>query len=143
FKQLKNVILSDFHGIRAEKEIEFVRFNNNHIYLKFTGIDTKEDASKYKGFRVQIPEEQIFPLPEGVYYQFQLLGLRVCDEEKGYLGMLRNIIETGANDVYVIDSENYGEILIPAIKQVVRNIDLEENVMQIRLLPGLVDFDSK
>jgi 16S rRNA processing protein RimM len=143
FEQLNGVILSDFHGVRAQEEIEYVKFNNNHIYLKFAGIDTKEEAVKYKGAYVQISEGQLFPLPEGVYYQFQLLGLRVFDAEKGCLGILRDIIETGANDVYVIDSEDYGEILIPAIKQVVRKIDLEEGVMQICLLPGLVDFERK
>ena len=78
-------------------------------------------------------------MPEGYFYHFQLQGLSVYDVEKGLLGELTDIIETGANDVYVVDSPQYGEILIPAIKDVILAVKLEEKLMEINLLPGLIE----
>lgn len=78
------------------------------------------------------------PLPAGRYYRHQLIGLRVIDAEHGELGVLAQILDTSANDVYLVRSERYGEILIPAISDVVQQVDLEHKQIQVKLLPGLL-----
>ncbi|HZK00776.1 MAG TPA: ribosome maturation factor RimM, partial [Tissierellaceae bacterium] len=81
----------------------------------------------------------VYPLPEGYYYHFQLEGMDVYDDKLGHLGKLTDVLETGANDVYIVKSEKYGEILIPAIKQVIKAVDVETNIMRVELLEGLID----
>ena len=106
--------------------------------MKFQGIESIEEAAKYRNSFLNVSIDELYPLPDGSYYQFQLIGMKVDDLEKGYLGQLTDILETGANDVYVIRSEVYGEILVPAIKEVICNVDVTQNRMQIKLLPGLL-----
>jgi 16S rRNA processing protein RimM len=138
FNNLENITISR-QGKIEEMTIEKVKPYNNLFLLKFAGIDTKEKADEYRGALLMVDENQVFPLPEGYYYQFQLIGLQVYDQEKGLLGQLKDIIETGANDVYVVQGEKYGEVLIPAIKQVILDVDLEQKQMQVKLLPGLIE----
>lgn len=116
--------------------------HNDLLLLGLDGIDSREDALDLRGAYLCVPEDQVFPLPEGEYYYFQLVGLRVYDSQRGYLGDLTDILETGANDVYVVQSPQYGEILLPAIKQVIKKIDLQENTMQVDLLEGLIDDEE-
>lgn len=109
------------------------------LLMKLEGIDDLETAQTYRQAWLGVEEKDIFPLPPGYYYQFQLMGLAVYDIEKGYLGILKEVLETGANDVYAVDSEIYGEILLPAIQQVILEINLEEKKMTVKLLDGLLD----
>ncbi|MBO8158650.1 ribosome maturation factor RimM [Thermosyntropha sp.] len=138
FKKLKKVRLCG-SKINMEFEVEEAREHNNLYLLKFKGIESKEEAAKYKNAFLMIDESEVYPLPEGYYYHFQLKGLEVYDEEKGFLGELTDILETGANDVYVVVSEQYGEILLPAIKEVIKEVDLKNNKMEVKLLPGIID----
>jgi 16S rRNA processing protein RimM len=119
--------------------IDGVKAHKNYYLFKFSGIDTVEVARGFQNVILQIDESELYPLPEGYFYHFQLRGLSVYDEKKGLLGELKDIIETGANDVYVVDSPQYGEILIPAIKEVILAVKLEEKRMEIKLLPGLIE----
>lgn len=137
FDQLKEVIL-DTGRVREKASIESCKQYKQQQLIKFTQIDNLEAARQYRGALLKIPSEQVYPLPEGYYYHFQLQGMKVEDIELGFLGDLQEILETGANDVYVISSREYGELLIPAIKEVVLNVDLELNCMQVSLLPGLI-----
>jgi len=137
FKQLKRVIL--WHqGMGKEVAVEASRPYKAVHLLKLEGIDSREEAQLYQNALLKIEESELYPLPEGYYYHFQLQGLSVYDEEKGLLGELTDILETGANDVYVVKSREYGEILLPAIKEVILDIDLEEKKMLVKLLPGLI-----
>jgi 16S rRNA processing protein RimM len=108
------------------------------LLMKLQGIDTLDEAVLYRNQFLSVDASEIYPLPEGHYYHFQLLGMRVDDLDRGYLGELTDILETGANDVYVVKSPNYGEILLPAIKKVILKVDPDNNRMQVKLLPGLV-----
>lgn len=137
FKELKQVYVSH-RGAVEEMLVEDARPYEQSYLLKLKGIDTREDAQDYRHALLQVGPDQLYPLPEGYYYHFQLQGLSVYDVEKGLLGKLTEILETGANDVYVVKSEEYGEILLPAIKEVVLDVDLEAGTMQVRLLPGLI-----
>jgi len=109
------------------------------LLMKLEGIDDLETAQTYRQAWLGVEEKDVFPLPPGYYYHFQLVGLAVYDIEKGYLGILKEVLETGANDVYAVDSEVYGEILLPAIQQVILEINLEEKKMTVKLLDGLLD----
>ncbi len=141
FKSLKTVSVDGLRDVK-ELEVEAVRFHNRQVLIKFRGVDAIESADLLKGGLLMVDETDVFPLPEGYYYHFQLMGLIVTDEEHGELGPISEIIETGANDVYVVHSLRYGEILIPVIPQVVLNIDLKAKNVQVKLLPGLIDQEN-
>lgn len=111
------------------------------VLVKISGVESKEDAQTFRGALLMVEEKDVYPLPEGVYYHFQLKGLDVYDSQHGYLGKLTDILETGANDVYLVKSPKHGEILIPAIRDVINSIDLEQGEMKVTLLPGLLDLE--
>ena len=138
FEKLKQVMVNKNGQISVAK-IEKVKVNHNMLLVKFSGINSKESAQEIRGSLLQIEESELYPLPEGYYYHFQLTGLKVIDVHRGFIGILADILETGANDVYLIKSSEYGEVLIPAIKEVIKIIDLENQSMQVELLPGLID----
>ena len=109
---------------------------SNQVILKLEGIDSPEAARELVGQWLTAPPETSPQLPAGEYFHYQLLGLRVVTEEGEGLGEISEILQTGSNDVYVVSGEK-GELLIPAISQVVRNIDLDNQLMMVNLLEGL------
>ncbi len=141
FKSLKQVHIN-YKGQISTKAVEAVKNHGQGWLLKLSGIDDKETADQYRGSLLQVDETEVYPLPEGSYYHFQLQGLKVFDKQRGFLGELTDIIETGANDVYVVESASYKEILIPAIKQVIVSIDLQAKTMLVDLLPGIIDDEG-
>ncbi|MGE5544414.1 MAG: ribosome maturation factor RimM [Bacillota bacterium] len=122
-------------------QIESYRSYKQFLLFKFAGIDTVEEAAGLVRGLLKVDEDEVYPLPEDTCYIFQLLGLEVDDLVKGYLGVVTDVLQTGANDVYVIKGERYGEVLIPAIKDVVIDIDLAQGRMKVKLLPGLINED--
>ncbi len=118
------------------------RPHNDGIIFGFEGVSTPERAAKYTGKMVFVPAEGRPPLPEGEYYHHQIIGLEVFDETDQRLGLVSEILETGANDVYVVKNSAGREILLPALEKVVLKIDLERQMMKVHLLPGLVEEDD-
>ncbi len=114
------------------------RVHGGNILLAFNGIDTPEEAGRLRNQWVYVPAEDRPPLPEGEYYHHQLMGLQVKNEDGSDLGKITSILETGANDVYVVRSESGKEVLLPAIQSVILGIDLENGQMLVHLLPGLL-----
>lgn len=110
--------------------------HSNQVILKLEGIDSSESARDLVGQWLTAPPETSPQLPEGEYFHYQLIGLRVITSEGEELGEISEIIETGSNDVYVVSGEK-GELLVPAIAQVVRNVDLANQVMVVSLLEGM------
>ena len=106
------------------------------VSLRLHGLDTRTAASLLVGEWVTVAEETAPPLPEGEFFHFQLLGLRVVSLQGEELGSLTEIIQTGSNDVYLVSNDK-AEILIPALSQVVRKVDLEAGVMVVELIEGL------
>ena len=106
--------------------------------LKFDGIDNINDIEKYKGCSLWIPREEGQELGEDEYYIADLLGMNVVLEDGTEFGTLKDVMETGANDVYIINSKEHGEVLLPAIKECILNVDLESNTMTIHLMKGLI-----
>ncbi len=88
---------------------------------------------------IRIPFDEADPLPAGEYYYWQILGLRVRTIEGEYLGEVSQILETGANDVYIVRTDDGEDLLIPAIRSVIQKIDLEHGVIEIEVIPGLLD----
>ncbi len=115
------------------------RPHNDGLLLGFEGITTSEQASKYRATMAYVPMEDRPALPDGEYYHHQVIGINVFAETGKELGVLTEIIETGANDVYVVKPAEGREILLPALKDVILNVDLVTKTMRVHLLPGLLD----
>ena len=137
FLELDYVLLDTGRELR-KLEIKNVKFFKNLVILKFKGVDNINDIEKYKGRDLWIPREEGQELEEDEYYIADLLGMSVVLEDGQESGTLKDVMETGANDVYIIDSAEHGEVLLPAIKECILDVDLEKNVMTIHLMKGLI-----
>ena len=100
-------------------------------------VKDRSHAETLHGLLLTVPREYVESLPEGSYYHFQLLDLRVYDEEGEYLGKIKEILSTGSNDVYVVGVEGRRDLLVPALEDVVREVDLDEGRMVVLLPEGL------
>ena len=136
FKKLNKVTL-DNGKERRELEIASVKFFKNLVILKFKGIDNINDVEKYKKAPLYVTREDAVPLGENEYFIADLIGLKVISDEGEALGILDDVLQTGANDVYVVKCDNGEEILVPAIKDCVKNVDIEGKEITLHLLPGL------
>lgn len=108
-----------------------------HARLALAGITTREAAEELRNLFVEIPQSEVAPLPEGQFYHFQIVGLRALTEAGEDLGTVADVITTGANDVYLVQGPR-GEILIPAIEDIVRSIDLEAGTLTVAPPTGLL-----
>ena len=117
--------------------INSIRSHGNLLLIKFDSIDDPETAGQYRNNLVFVRVDDRPKLPQDEYYHHQLLGLRVVNDEGQKLGILEGILETGANDVYLVRTNDGSEILLPAIKSVILDIDLERSVMLVHLISGL------
>ena len=138
FKRLKTVMLKTERGQREVKLLS-VRFFKNMVIVKFEGIETPEEAQKYKGATLWIGRDQAVPLRKNEYYQADLIGLAVITEEGEELGTLTDVLETGANDVYVVENAEGKELLLPAIPDCILDVNVEEKRMLVHMLEGLLD----
>lgn len=136
FKKLKKVLL-DTGRERLEMEVQSVRFFKQFAIVKFKGIDNINDVEKYKGKSLFVSRENAVRLKKDEYYIADLIGMEVFTEE-GRFGVLKDVMETGANEVYIINSDEHGEVLIPAIRQCILDVDVEAGRMKIHLLEGLI-----
>ena len=125
FLDLEYVLLDTGKELRR-LDIKNVRFFKNLVILKFDGIDNINDIEKYKGRDLWIPREEAQELDEDEYYIADLLGMKVLLEDGSEFGTLKNVMETGANDVYIVDSVEHGEVLLPAIKECILDVDIEQ-----------------
>lgn len=142
FKKLKQVVL-DTGKEKVELKIAGVKFFKNMVILKFEGIDNINDVEPYRKKSLYVTRENAVPLKKDEYFIADLIGLRAVSDEGEELGEICNVMQTGANDVYVIGREGKEELLVPAIKECVKNVDLAGGVMEIHLLPGLREANAK
>jgi len=117
--------------------VESMRQQKNVLVVKFSGVDNRNRAESIKGKLLEIYETDVFPLAEGEYYQFELMGLTVLSSGGDLLGTITEIISTGSNDVFVVQKDD-SEILIPDLRHVVEQVDLENKTMIVELIPGLI-----
>lgn len=137
FKKLKKVIL-DTGREQMTLEIQSVKFFKQFVILKFKGIDNINDIEKYKGKSLFVDRENAVRLKKNEYFVADMIGMSVFTEDGEMFGTLKDVMKTGANDVYVVQTEAHGEVLIPAIGQCILNVDTEQGSMTVHLLEGLV-----
>ncbi|GFI46348.1 ribosome maturation factor RimM [Lachnospiraceae bacterium] len=138
FKDLKEVLL-DTGSEKLALEIESVRFFKQFAIVKFKGCDDISHVEKYKGKSLLVTRENAVALEEGEYFIADLIGIQAISQDGALKGRVKDVITTGANDVYEILLEDGRVLLLPAIKECVLGVDLEEGVMKIRLLEGLLE----
>ncbi|MBN1994611.1 MAG: 16S rRNA processing protein RimM [Anaerolineae bacterium] len=136
FKTTEWVYLGDQFEATAYR-LESFRWHKQNVLLTLAGVTDRTQAEQLKGQFVQVPVEQAVPLPEDAYYFYQLIGLDVVTIAGQHLGIVTDIVETGANDVYVVEHDGQ-EILLPAIADVVKSIDLETGQMVVEVIEGLI-----
>jgi 16S rRNA processing protein RimM len=114
------------------------RWHKQNVLLSFAGITDRNKAEQLIGQFVQIPVEDAVALPEGSYYLYQIIGLQAVTTDGMPLGVVTEVIETNANDVYVVKKDEGKDILLPAIPDVIRSIDLDQGTMTVELIDGLI-----
>lgn len=117
--------------------IEYVESKPKGLVFKFEGIDTREDAERIANHDLVIPAEEAVELPEDEYWVDDIIGMDVVTLSGDHIGRVTDVLRTGSNDVYVVNNSN--EHLIPAIKEVVKKISLEDRKITIEPIPGLLD----
>lgn len=122
-------------------DVESVRFHQGTVLLKFSGDDDRDAAEARRGQKLYVPEDEAIPLEEGEYFIHDLIGLEAYDEAGISLGKLVEVLETGANNVFVIKG-TAGEILLPDIPDVIREIDFDAGRLIVALMPGLGDSQT-
>ena len=138
FKKLKQVIL-DTGKEQQELTITQVKFFKNMVILKFKGFDNINDVEKWKGMPLYVTRQNAVKCEEDEYFIADLIGLAVTSDEGEELGELCDVLSTGANDVYVIRKPGRKELLLPAIKECILDVDMENRDMHVHVLPGLMD----
>ena len=137
FERLKEIIV-EIRGKRETFHIQKVAFHKQFVLLIVKEITDINVAELYKNGRILISDAMAIPLGEDEYYNRDLYGLKVVTEEGEELGEITEIFPTGSNDVYVVKKDGKGkELLLPAIKDCIKNVDLENGVMTVKLLEGL------
>lgn len=139
FKELEEVTLDTGKEFITLK-IQGVKFFKQMVILKFEGYDHIEDIEKYKGKDLWIRREQAVKLEEGEYFIADLIGLAVKAEDGQSLGRLKDVLKTGANDVYVVEMDSGKELLIPVIPDCIIKVDLDSGEVIVHLLDGLLDL---
>ena len=137
FDELKKVYIRRNKALK-EIQIEEVKYHKNMVLIKFKGIDKVEDAEILRNSYLEVDRENAIELEEGEYFIADLIGMNVLTEENEELGKLEDIFNTGSNDIYVVKNNEGKQILLPAISEVVKEINLKENKIVVHLLEGLV-----
>ena len=136
FKKLKEVIMDNGRE-RLNLEIEGVKFFKQYAILKFKGFDSINDIEKYKSAKLYIKREQAVPLKKDEYFIADLIDMEVVTEDEEHFGVVKDVLVTGANDVYIVTRDDGTEVLLPAIKECVRNIDMEQGRITVHIMDGL------
>lgn len=139
FRRLKEVVL-DTGREKINLEIEGVKFFKQFVILKFKGLDNINDIEKYRQKSLYVTRKNAVRLQRDEYFIADLIGLKVQDEDGTELGTVKDVIETGANDVYEAEMADGRSLLLPAIKQCILNVDVENGMMQVHVLEGLLDL---
>lgn len=137
FKKNTQLLLDTKKEGLVQLKVSQVKFFKQFVILKFEGYDSINDIERYKGCSLLVTRENAVKLEKDEYFIADLYGIKVIDENGEPVGILKEVYETGANDVYIISRENMDDLLIPAIKQCILDVDIKENIMKVHLLEGL------
>ncbi|CDA68866.1 ribosome maturation factor RimM [Clostridium sp. CAG:510] len=139
FKKLKQVYLDTGKELLS-LEIEGVKFFKQMVILKFKGYENPDDVMKFRQKELWIDRKDAVRLSKDEYFIADLIDMDVCDEEGKLIGTLKDVISTGANDVYAVETPEGKEVLFPAIKQCVLDVDTEARKMTVHVMEGLLDL---
>lgn len=135
FKKLKEVILDTGKETQL-LHIQQVRFFKNMVIVKFKEVQSINDVERLRGKSLYVTRENAVKLQKDEYFIADMIGIQVVSDEGEDLGILQDVMQTGANDVYVVEKDGE-ELLIPAIKDCILSVNVEEGKMEVHLLPGL------
>lgn len=143
FKKAKNLILFNREDVEPSEPLDIrkvtsVKFFKQFVLLKLEGVDTMDDALKLRNYFLYVSRKDAVKCEKDEYFIADLYGLDVFDEEGNKLGTLKEVYQTGANDVYEIEKEDNTTFLIPAIHECVKNVDIMNNKMIIHVMEGLL-----
>ena len=137
FKNLDNVFLRNKNS-QTILNVEKIRIKKDTVVLKLKDIENLEEAKMIVGSFLEVERKNAVKLSKDTYFIFEIIGLEVYSENNIFLGKVENIISTGSNDVYVVGRKDKEELFIPAIHDVVKNIDLEKKRITINMVDGLI-----
>lgn len=138
FLDLEEVLL-DTGSELLKLKVEYCKFFKKFVFVKFEGLDDINEVEKYKRCPLLVTRENAVELEEDEYFVADLLGMTIVDDSGVTVGKLENVIATGANDVYEVLTEDGGRILLPAIKECILDVDMDEGIILVHLLKGLAD----
>ena len=137
FNDLKTIFI-EINKELKEFKIEEVKYHKNNVLIKLEGINDINDTEKYKNCYVKIDRKNAVKLPKDTYFIIDLIGIEVFTEDNLFLGKIVDVFPTGSNDVYVVKDELGKQILLPAISEVIKNVDITNKKMIVKLIKGLV-----
>lgn len=129
FKKLKTAFFDDGTSL----QVESVRYHQQFVVLKFVGLDDRNSIEHLRDRLIKIERKDLIPLPEGHYHIFDIIGLKVYNEQEECLGTISDVLQTGSNDVYIVEQKDKQPLLIPGLKSVVLNIDIASGKMIVKL----------
>ena len=138
YSKLKEVLLGEGYNAPV-LHVEGVKYQKNVAIVKFKEYSTLNDVEKLKGQKLFVTRKNAVKLSKDEYFVADLIGMRVVDESNGIGGILKDVMQTGANDVYIIDLDDNRELLLPAIKDCILNVDFDKGIIKIRILDGLLE----
>ena len=137
FNNLEKIYIKNKSG-QTEYKIQEVKYHKNMVLIKFEGIENPEQADLLRNSYLIVDREKEEPLEPGRYYIVDMIGLDVFIDNNEYLGKLEDIYNTGSSDIYVVKNELGKQVLLPAIEDVIKNIDMDNKKVIVHLIPGLV-----
>ena len=138
FDDLKEVILDTWKE-QLILHVTSVKYFKNMVILKFKEFDNINDIIPYKGMDLLVTRENAIPLEEGEYYIADIIGSKVITDEDKILGTLTDVLQTGANDVYVVKTKDGKEVLLPSIEECILDRDIENKIVKVHIMKGLLD----
>lgn len=139
YKKIKEVIL-DNGKEQKTAHIEQTKFFKQMVIVKFREYNTMDEAEKLRGYELYVTREHAIPLKKNEYYIADLIDMQVLTDEGAALGVIEDVLQTGANDVYVVQQPSGKEILLPAIRDCILSVDVPEKKMTVHILDGLLDL---
>lgn len=139
YKKIKEVIL-DNGKEKKTAHIEQTKFFKQMVIVKFKECNSMDEAEKLRGYELYVTREHAIPLKKNEYYIADLIGMKVMTDEGSELGIIDDVLQTGANDVYVVKQPSGKEVLLPAIKDCILSVDVEAGLMEVHVLDGLLDL---
>jgi 16S rRNA processing protein RimM len=138
FERLSVVTLETPTGERLSTSVDHVRVDHDSYVVRFKAFSTPEEAALFRGALVKVTRDETLSLPEGQYFEYDLIGMNVKTEDGRVLGTLKEVLEAPSHAVFVVQGDR-GEVLIPAAKELVVSVDVPHRIMTVRLLEGMLD----